>query len=81
MCHNIVDGWYHTPCNHFVSVSSRLHDCLQTNCLFSRRHLHPYGCKSQDCIRMMSLPVHNPIRISPTRCMSCRQRHRPAETT
>ncbi|KAF8486490.1 hypothetical protein JB92DRAFT_2760306, partial [Gautieria morchelliformis] len=75
----IVDGRYHTPCGHFVSMSTRRYDCLRSNCLFSQRHHHPYGCKSQNCIRMMGLPVKNPIRVSPTPCVTCRQREgRPA---
>ncbi|KAF8136334.1 hypothetical protein EV363DRAFT_1428740 [Boletus edulis] len=71
MCHNIIDGRYHTPCGHFVSMSTRLQDCLRANCLFSRRHVHPVGCKSQFCIRLMALPVRNPIRVSPTVCSNC----------
>ncbi|KAN0077310.1 hypothetical protein V8E55_011165 [Tylopilus felleus] len=85
----MIDGRYHTPCGHFVSMSTRLQDCLRPNCLFSRRHVHPVGeqvisersskqianlnlgCKSQTCIRLMALPVKNPIRISPTPCCSC----------
>lgn len=29
------------------------------------------GCRSPTCIRMMSLPVKNPIRISPAKCADC----------
>ena len=29
------------------------------------------GCRSPTCIRMMSLPVKNPIRISPVKCADC----------
>ncbi|EIM89984.1 uncharacterized protein STEHIDRAFT_52285, partial [Stereum hirsutum FP-91666 SS1] len=54
------DGRFHTACGHFVSMSTRLQDCLRPNCLFSRRH--PVGCKSPACCRMMSVPVRNPIR-------------------
>ncbi|KAF9227949.1 hypothetical protein BS17DRAFT_746948 [Gyrodon lividus] len=71
MCHNIIDGRFHTPCGHFISMSTRVQDCLRPNCLFSRRHIHPIGCKSQSCIRLMALPVKNPIRISPAVCPIC----------
>ncbi|OCB84297.1 hypothetical protein A7U60_g8977 [Sanghuangporus baumii] len=71
MCHNIIDGRFHTACGHFVSMATRTQDCLRPDCLFSRRHAHPYGCKSPNCIRMMSLPVKNPIRISPVKCADC----------
>ncbi|KAG8217494.1 hypothetical protein J3R82DRAFT_5642, partial [Butyriboletus roseoflavus] len=69
----IIDGRYHTPCGHFVSMSTRVQDCLRPNCLFSRRHMHPIaqGCKSQSCVRLMALPVKNPIRLSPSVCSSC----------
>ncbi|KAH7916062.1 hypothetical protein BJ138DRAFT_996652, partial [Hygrophoropsis aurantiaca] len=72
----IMDGRYHTDCGHFISMSSRLQDCLRPNCLFSRRHIHPTGCKSQSCVRLMALPVRNPIRISPTKCLDCLTRQR-----
>ncbi|KIL00424.1 hypothetical protein PAXRUDRAFT_29838 [Paxillus rubicundulus Ve08.2h10] len=71
MCHNIIDGRYHTPCSHFVHMSTQHQDCLRPNCLFSRRHVHPTGCKSHSCIRLMALPVKNPIRISPAACAIC----------
>ncbi|KAI6028379.1 hypothetical protein F5J12DRAFT_805005 [Pisolithus orientalis] len=72
MCHNVIDGRYHTVCGHFIGMHSEVHDCLRPNCLFSRRHLHSVGsCKSQSCIRLMALPVKNPIRISPTNCCDC----------
>ncbi|KAI6109172.1 hypothetical protein EDD16DRAFT_1615891 [Pisolithus croceorrhizus] len=70
MCHNVIDGRYHTECGHFVGMHSEVHDCWRPNCLFSKRHLHS-GCKSQSCIRLMALPVKNPIRISPTTCGDC----------
>ncbi|KAA1471197.1 hypothetical protein DENSPDRAFT_776322, partial [Dentipellis sp. KUC8613] len=65
------DGRFHTHCGHFVSMSTRLQDCLRPNCIFSRRHAHPTGCKPGECIRMMALPVRNPIRISETKCGDC----------
>ncbi|KDQ60846.1 hypothetical protein JAAARDRAFT_564059 [Jaapia argillacea MUCL 33604] len=34
------------------------------------------GCKSQSCVRLMQLPVRNPIRISPTPCADCMIRER-----
>lgn len=39
----IVDGRFHVPCGHFVALSSRLQDCMQSNCLFSQRHTHEFG--------------------------------------
>ncbi|KAF9653103.1 hypothetical protein BDM02DRAFT_3108239 [Thelephora ganbajun] len=71
MCHNIIDGRFHSTCGHFVGMSTRLQDCNRPDCLFSRRHEHPVGCKSHQCRRMMSLPVHNPIRLSDSLCGDC----------
>ncbi|PFH54378.1 hypothetical protein AMATHDRAFT_170207 [Amanita thiersii Skay4041] len=76
MCHNIIDGRYHTACGHFYAMSTRHHDCLRPNCLFSRRHTHLTGCRSPGCVRLMALPVRNPIRISPTVCSDCISRER-----
>ncbi|KII88542.1 hypothetical protein PLICRDRAFT_111412, partial [Plicaturopsis crispa FD-325 SS-3] len=72
----VMDGRYHTACGHFVSMASRIQDCLRPNCLFSRRHEH-VACKDPACIRLMNPPVRNPIRISPTKCGECvvRDRH------
>ncbi|TDL27450.1 hypothetical protein BD410DRAFT_714494, partial [Rickenella mellea] len=67
----IIDGRFHTPCGHFISMATRTQDCNQGHCLFSRRHQHPVGCKSPSCLRMMALPVKNPIRISPNKCGDC----------
>ncbi|KAI0062286.1 hypothetical protein BV25DRAFT_1804024, partial [Artomyces pyxidatus] len=69
----IIDGRYHTQCGHFVSMSTRLQDCMRPNCIFSVRHIHPTGCKSSSCLRMMAPPVRNPIRHSATRCGDCVQ--------
>ncbi|KAF9005628.1 hypothetical protein BDQ17DRAFT_359963 [Cyathus striatus] len=44
---------------------------LETYVLFSRRHTHPSGCRSPNCVRLMALPVRNPIRISPVHCSDC----------
>ena len=41
-----MDGRYHTICRHFVSMSTRVQDCLQPNCLFSQRHIHVTGLSS-----------------------------------
>ncbi|KIM65231.1 hypothetical protein SCLCIDRAFT_14943 [Scleroderma citrinum Foug A] len=71
MCHTVIDGRYHTECGHFINMHSHVQDCLRPNCIFSGRHSHCVGCKSQSCIRLMSLPVKNPIRISPTTCGDC----------
>ncbi|KAJ8594334.1 hypothetical protein M405DRAFT_872229 [Rhizopogon salebrosus TDB-379] len=76
MCHNIIDGRYHTDCSHFVSISTGFKDCLRPNCLFSVRHIHLTGCKSQSCIRLMALPVKNPIRISHSICNECKERRK-----
>ncbi|KZT26221.1 hypothetical protein NEOLEDRAFT_1155744 [Neolentinus lepideus HHB14362 ss-1] len=71
MCHNIIDGRWHTPCGHFIAISTHRQDCQRPNCVFSRRHVHLIGCTSRSCIRLMDLPVRNPIRISPTSCADC----------
>ncbi|KAG2349931.1 hypothetical protein BDR05DRAFT_972835 [Suillus weaverae] len=71
MCHNIIDGRYHTECSHFIAMSTKFQDCLRPNCLFSVRHVHPTACRSQSCIRLMALPTKNPIRISPSKCGDC----------
>ena len=42
-CPKVVDGRYHTPCGHFISMASNIQDCLQANCIFSHRHAHPFG--------------------------------------
>ncbi|KNZ74247.1 hypothetical protein J132_07561 [Termitomyces sp. J132] len=55
-------------------MATRFQDCLQENCLFSRRH--PVGCRSNKCIRLMALPVKNPIRFSHTKCNECIIRER-----
>ncbi|KAG0707791.1 hypothetical protein DFH29DRAFT_895376 [Suillus ampliporus] len=52
-------------------MSTKFQDCLRPLCLFSVRHVHPTGCKSQSCIRLMALPTKNPIRISPSICYDC----------
>ncbi|TFK76470.1 hypothetical protein BDN72DRAFT_755973 [Pluteus cervinus] len=72
----MIDGRFHTECGHFVAMSTRTQDCLRANCLFSRRHVHPIGCKASGCVRLMALPVRNPIRISPTVCNDCNSRDR-----
>ncbi|KAF8921331.1 hypothetical protein CPB85DRAFT_318924 [Mucidula mucida] len=71
MCHNIIDGRYHTECGHFYAMATRQQDCLRDNCVFSARHTHP-RCRAATCIRLMALPVRNPIRVSPTKCSDCR---------
>ncbi|KAF9246542.1 hypothetical protein BU15DRAFT_7411, partial [Melanogaster broomeanus] len=68
----IIDGRFNIDCGHFENMSTRLQDCLRPNCLFSRRHVHVVGCKSQSCIRLMALPVKNPIRICPSTCSGCK---------
>ncbi|KAG6333131.1 hypothetical protein ID866_5958, partial [Astraeus odoratus] len=77
VCSQLIDGRFHTECGHFIGLHSRVQDCLRPNCLFSRRHSHMVGCKSQSCIRLMALPVKNPIRISPTVCSDCKAREKP----
>ncbi|KAF9464674.1 hypothetical protein BDZ94DRAFT_1161420, partial [Collybia nuda] len=72
----IIDGRYHTECGHFYAMSTRVQDCLQPNCLFSGRHIHPIGCRAATCVRLMALPTRNPIRISPTTCSDCLTRAR-----
>ncbi|KAG2157077.1 hypothetical protein DEU56DRAFT_722331, partial [Suillus clintonianus] len=67
----IIDGRYHPECSHFIAMSTKFQDCLRPNCLFSTRHAHPIACKSQACIRLMALPMKNPIRISPSKCGDC----------
>ncbi|RPD66035.1 hypothetical protein L227DRAFT_130341 [Lentinus tigrinus ALCF2SS1-6] len=64
MCHNVIDGRLHLLCQHFIPMSTRQQDCLRPNCLFSRNHAHPVGCRSNSCARMMQPPQRNPIRIS-----------------
>ncbi|KAI0318951.1 hypothetical protein OF83DRAFT_1163209 [Amylostereum chailletii] len=76
MCHNIISGRYHSSCGHFIPMSTRFQDCMRPNCLFSSRHAHPVGCRSPSCVRMMALPIRNPIRVSPTICGDCLQRGR-----
>ncbi|EFI28380.1 hypothetical protein CC1G_13914 [Coprinopsis cinerea okayama7 len=71
MCHNIIDGRYHTQCFHFVEMATRSVDCLRPDCLFSSRHVHPVGCRNSQCIRLMNQPVKNPIRVSPSNCPNC----------
>ncbi|EPQ58143.1 hypothetical protein GLOTRDRAFT_23493, partial [Gloeophyllum trabeum ATCC 11539] len=67
----IIDGRWHTFCGHFVGISTHRQDCQKSNCVFSRRHLHRTGCTSRSCIRLMDVPVRNPIRISPNPCPAC----------
>ncbi|EIN07415.1 hypothetical protein PUNSTDRAFT_71198, partial [Punctularia strigosozonata HHB-11173 SS5] len=67
----IMDGRWHPQCRHFISMSTRFQDCMKPNCVFSSRHEHGSGGKSPTCIRMMQLPVKNPIRISPALCADC----------
>ncbi|TDL19127.1 hypothetical protein BD410DRAFT_774313 [Rickenella mellea] len=74
MCHNVVDGRFHTQCGHFISMATRTQDCFQDDCVFSSRH--PCECRSKSCIRKMNLPVKNPIRISKTMCGDCRTREK-----
>ncbi|KAH9934791.1 uncharacterized protein B0H18DRAFT_1082574 [Fomitopsis serialis] len=76
MCHNIIDGRFHLECQHFIPMSTRTQDCLQPNCLFSRRHAHQGGCRSPSCVRLMTPPQRNPIRISETKCADCVMRER-----
>ncbi|KAL1673334.1 hypothetical protein EV122DRAFT_270574 [Schizophyllum commune] len=76
MCYNVIDGRYYTQCGHFTAMASNLKDCRRPNCLFSSQHIHPVGCRSPGCIRVMSPPAKNPIRESPTRCPDCMQRDR-----
>ncbi|RDX56881.1 hypothetical protein K466DRAFT_578763 [Polyporus arcularius HHB13444] len=71
MCHNVIDGRLHLLCQHFTPMSTRQQDCLRSNCLFSRNHAHPVGCKSPSCARMMQQPQRNPIRISESLCADC----------
>ncbi|KAF8694335.1 hypothetical protein AX14_002079 [Amanita brunnescens Koide BX004] len=71
MCHNVIDGRYHTECGHFYAMNTRQHDCRQPNCLFSDQHVHTTGCSSPLCIRLMAVPVKNPIRISTMVCCDC----------
>ncbi|KIP09135.1 hypothetical protein PHLGIDRAFT_68202, partial [Phlebiopsis gigantea 11061_1 CR5-6] len=70
------DGRYHTACHHFIAMSTRVQDCMQPICLFSARHIHPIGCKSSACHRLMSPPQRNPIRISDSKCADCLMRER-----
>ncbi|KAI0054044.1 hypothetical protein FA95DRAFT_1480569, partial [Auriscalpium vulgare] len=65
----IIDGRYHTECRHFVSMSTRFQDCTRPDCIFSSRH--PNGCKSASCLRLMSPPIRNPIRVSAILCADC----------
>ncbi|KAM6500542.1 hypothetical protein JOM56_003556, partial [Amanita muscaria] len=67
----IIDGRYHTECGHFFAMDTSRYDCRKSNCLFSREHVHPNNCRSSTCIRLMALPIRNPIRISPTVCAEC----------
>ncbi|KAI0273606.1 hypothetical protein BC834DRAFT_921638 [Gloeopeniophorella convolvens] len=77
MCHNIIDGRYHTLCGHFMPLSTRRQDCMRPNCLFSTRHPSgPAGCESSACQRLMGLPIRNPIRLSPTHCPDCVRKER-----
>lgn len=76
MCHNIIDGRFHLECQHFIPMHTRMQDCLRPNCLFSRRHAHPVGCRSPSCVRMMTTPQRNPIRMSETKCADCVMRER-----
>ncbi|KAK7693571.1 hypothetical protein QCA50_003140 [Cerrena zonata] len=70
MCKNVIDGRYHTICQHFTPMSTRQQDCRNNACLFSSTHAP--GCKHKGpCIRMMEPPQRNPIRISDTRCEGC----------
>ncbi|KIM87046.1 hypothetical protein PILCRDRAFT_815500 [Piloderma croceum F 1598] len=57
-------------------MSTRFQDCLSEKCLFSTRHEHPIGCRSQSCTRLMSPPKYNPIRVSPSMCADCVRRER-----
>ncbi|PPQ76843.1 hypothetical protein CVT24_010686 [Panaeolus cyanescens] len=57
-------------------MATRQQDCLRTNCIFSSRH--DRQCKSTACTRLMSLPSHNPIRISPVHCAQCKINDREA---
>ncbi|KAF8798002.1 hypothetical protein BYT27DRAFT_6913352 [Phlegmacium glaucopus] len=78
MCHNIIDGRYHTECGHFYSMSTFQKDCGRNNCLFSSRHAP--GCQASSCIQKMNAPTHNPIRISNTTCAECMIRAREGTT-
>ncbi|KZP12011.1 hypothetical protein FIBSPDRAFT_755674, partial [Athelia psychrophila] len=72
----IIDGRYHNPCRHFTSMATQFQDCLSEQCLFSSRHIHPIGCKSQSCARLMAQPNYIPIRTSTTQCPDCVSRLR-----
>ncbi|KIY50882.1 hypothetical protein FISHEDRAFT_38151 [Fistulina hepatica ATCC 64428] len=72
----VIDGRYYEICGHFDAMATYVQDCFRDNCLFSSRHMHRFGCKSQGCIRMMAPPLKNPIRRSPTRCPNCISRDR-----
>lgn len=41
-----------------------------------RADIYLPACKSTNCVRLMALPVRNPIRISPTTCGDCLSRQR-----
>ncbi|EDR14823.1 uncharacterized protein LACBIDRAFT_305963 [Laccaria bicolor S238N-H82] len=76
MCHNLIDGRYHTECRHFSPMATNFKDCQKPNCLFSRWHAHPTGCRSTHCIRLMSPPVQNPIRMVQKICTECSKMER-----
>ncbi|KAF7778745.1 hypothetical protein Agabi119p4_3090 [Agaricus bisporus var. burnettii] len=71
MCHNVIDGRYYTTCQHFEAMSTRTSDCLEANCIFSRRHSHSTTNCRGSCKRLMALPIRNPIRLSSTACSNC----------
>ncbi|KAF9532955.1 hypothetical protein CPB83DRAFT_589740 [Crepidotus variabilis] len=74
MCHNVIDGRFHTQCGHFYGMATQMQDCLRTDCIFSCRH--PAECKKTSCTRLMAPPARNPIRLSKTDCAECTQRQR-----
>lgn len=39
-------------------MGTRFQDCLQENCLFSRRHVHPTGMLLDVTFEVTSLPYH-----------------------
>ncbi|KDR81586.1 hypothetical protein GALMADRAFT_239628 [Galerina marginata CBS 339.88] len=44
MCHNVLDGRYHSLCGHFYAMATQKQDCLRSNCVFSERHTPGSSC-------------------------------------
>ncbi|KXN82093.1 hypothetical protein AN958_03251 [Leucoagaricus sp. SymC.cos] len=61
-------------------MSTRAKDCLEDDCIFSRRHSHTTSSCRSTCKRLMALPVRNPIRISDTVCPNCMAKAQPSLT-